>query len=97
MTHRDPRRLRHADRERDGALRGYLATGKNNLPAAGCHGRKGDAARRASQQHGRSTGSFTGRVPHHVDVTWVPAGWVLMSEQAYTLLSGATRTGLIVS
>ncbi len=34
---------------------------------------------------------------YHCDVIWVPAGVVLMSEQAYTLLSGATRTGLMTS
>jgi hypothetical protein len=34
---------------------------------------------------------------YHVDVTWVPADSVLMAEQAYTLSSGPTRTGLMVS
>ena len=37
------------------------------------------------------------RCAYHCDVIWVPAGEVLMSEQAYTLLSGATRTGLMTS
>lgn len=35
--------------------------------------------------------------PYHVEVTCVPAGSVLMAEQAYWLLSGPTNTGVMVS
>jgi hypothetical protein len=34
---------------------------------------------------------------YQVDVTWVPVGLVLMLEQAYSLSSGPTSTGLMAS
>lgn len=34
---------------------------------------------------------------YQVEVIWVPSGWVSMLEQAYSLLSGLTRIGLIDS
>jgi len=96
------RGLWHAHRQRDAALDSNLVSRDDDLPDAGSHGREWNAAvhdglaPRHIATPMASCHCGTG-CSYQVDVTWAPAGVVLIAEHAYWLLSGSTRIGLMLS
>ncbi len=92
----NPDSLSLADCECDGALSGNLDAGDNDPPASGPHGGEGNAAMESCEQSVSPRRLFRD-ISYHVDVTCCPSGCVLMTEQAYSLPSGPTRTGLMDS